>query len=78
MTVPCGFTSIGLPIGLQIVGTAFGESRVLALGHAMPILPYCHEVWAVLKKPFVHGLGNNQLERKQFKYAWIDTNRRPQ
>ena len=29
MSVPCGFTSAGLPIGLQIVGAAFAESTVL-------------------------------------------------
>jgi aspartyl-tRNA(Asn)/glutamyl-tRNA(Gln) amidotransferase subunit A len=34
MTVPCGFTSSGLPIGLQIVGAPFAESTVLALAHA--------------------------------------------
>jgi aspartyl-tRNA(Asn)/glutamyl-tRNA(Gln) amidotransferase subunit A len=32
--VPCGFTKSGLPIGLQIVGPHFGESRLLALAHA--------------------------------------------
>jgi len=34
MSVPCGFTSGGLPIGLMIAGAPFGEDRVLALGHA--------------------------------------------
>jgi len=34
LTVPCGFTSAGLPIGLQLVGRHFEESRVLAAGHA--------------------------------------------
>jgi aspartyl-tRNA(Asn)/glutamyl-tRNA(Gln) amidotransferase subunit A len=28
-TVPCGFTSDGLPIGLQIVGRRFDEAMVL-------------------------------------------------
>jgi aspartyl-tRNA(Asn)/glutamyl-tRNA(Gln) amidotransferase subunit A len=32
--VPCGFTKTGLPIGLQISGPNFNESRVLALAHA--------------------------------------------
>lgn len=31
MTVPCGFVN-GLPIGMQIVGPPFSESRVIALG----------------------------------------------
>jgi aspartyl-tRNA(Asn)/glutamyl-tRNA(Gln) amidotransferase subunit A len=34
ISVPCGFTSDGMPIGLQIAGPHFGESRVLALAHA--------------------------------------------
>ena len=34
ITVPCGFTTSGLPIGLQIVGAPFMESTVLALAHA--------------------------------------------
>ncbi|MGI9074982.1 MAG: amidase [Bryobacteraceae bacterium] len=33
VTVPCGFTKAGFPIGLQIVGPRFGESKVLALAH---------------------------------------------
>lgn len=34
ISVPCGFTRAGLPIGLQIVGAPFAESTVLALAHA--------------------------------------------
>jgi aspartyl-tRNA(Asn)/glutamyl-tRNA(Gln) amidotransferase subunit A len=34
ISVPCGFTRAGLPIGLQITGPRLGEARVLALGHA--------------------------------------------
>jgi len=34
VSVPCGFSRDGMPIGLQITGPRFGESRVLALGHA--------------------------------------------
>ena len=33
MSVPCGFVE-GLPVGLQLVGPHFGESRILAAGHA--------------------------------------------
>lgn len=33
ISVPCGFTAAGLPIGLQIVGGPFQESTVLALAH---------------------------------------------
>jgi aspartyl-tRNA(Asn)/glutamyl-tRNA(Gln) amidotransferase subunit A len=34
ISIPCGFTSSGLPIGVQISGPRFGESQVLALAHA--------------------------------------------
>jgi aspartyl-tRNA(Asn)/glutamyl-tRNA(Gln) amidotransferase subunit A len=34
ISVPCGFTRGGLPIGLQIVGPRLGEAAVLALAHA--------------------------------------------
>jgi aspartyl-tRNA(Asn)/glutamyl-tRNA(Gln) amidotransferase subunit A len=34
ISIPCGFTKSGLPIGMQISGPNFGESRVLALAHA--------------------------------------------
>jgi len=34
ITVPCGFTKSGLPIGVQIVGAPFAEATVLALAHA--------------------------------------------
>jgi len=34
ISLPCGFSSTGLPIGLQISGNHFAESTVLALAHA--------------------------------------------
>jgi aspartyl-tRNA(Asn)/glutamyl-tRNA(Gln) amidotransferase subunit A len=34
ISVPCGFTTAGLPVGLQIVGAPFTEGTVLALAHA--------------------------------------------
>ena len=34
LSVPCGFTERGLPIGLQIVGTNWDEKGVLEAGHA--------------------------------------------
>jgi aspartyl-tRNA(Asn)/glutamyl-tRNA(Gln) amidotransferase subunit A len=34
ISVPCGFTKAGLPIGLQLSGPALGEPVVLALAHA--------------------------------------------
>jgi aspartyl-tRNA(Asn)/glutamyl-tRNA(Gln) amidotransferase subunit A len=34
ISIPCGFSASGLPIGLQISGAPFAESTVLALAHA--------------------------------------------
>jgi aspartyl-tRNA(Asn)/glutamyl-tRNA(Gln) amidotransferase subunit A len=34
ISVPCGFTEAGLPIGLQIIGPHWGEARVLRVAYA--------------------------------------------
>ena len=34
ISIPCGFTRLGLPIGLQISGPHFSESKILALAQA--------------------------------------------
>jgi aspartyl-tRNA(Asn)/glutamyl-tRNA(Gln) amidotransferase subunit A len=34
ISIPCGFTKAGLPIGLQIIGPHWREDRVLQLAHA--------------------------------------------
>ena len=33
LVLPCGFTALGLPVGLQIVGPSWGETKVLQLAH---------------------------------------------
>lgn len=33
LSVPCGFTQAGLPIGVQLLAPAFAESRLLQAGH---------------------------------------------
>jgi aspartyl-tRNA(Asn)/glutamyl-tRNA(Gln) amidotransferase subunit A len=38
ISIPCGKTSAGLPIGLHIAGAPFAESTVLALAHAFESL----------------------------------------
>jgi aspartyl-tRNA(Asn)/glutamyl-tRNA(Gln) amidotransferase subunit A len=45
--VPIGLTTSGLPIGLQIVGSAFDESTVLRVGSAVEIL----SGWSKVKLP---------------------------
>lgn len=34
ISLPCGFSSSGLPIGLQLIGQPFNESELLAIAHA--------------------------------------------
>lgn len=34
LNVPCGFDSGGLPVGMQIIGAPFTESRLFSIGHA--------------------------------------------
>jgi aspartyl-tRNA(Asn)/glutamyl-tRNA(Gln) amidotransferase subunit A len=34
LSLPCGFDSEGLPIGLQIIGKHFDESTILAVAYA--------------------------------------------
>jgi aspartyl-tRNA(Asn)/glutamyl-tRNA(Gln) amidotransferase subunit A len=34
ISIPCGFTAKGLPVGLMIAGPRFSEGKVLALAHA--------------------------------------------
>ncbi|WP_019121669.1 Asp-tRNA(Asn)/Glu-tRNA(Gln) amidotransferase subunit GatA [Brevibacillus massiliensis] len=46
ISVPCGFSSKGLPIGMQIVGKAFDESTILRVAHAYEQATTHH-----LKKP---------------------------
>jgi aspartyl-tRNA(Asn)/glutamyl-tRNA(Gln) amidotransferase subunit A len=35
LSVPCGSTRAGLPVGLQVLGPAFGEENILRVGHAV-------------------------------------------
>ncbi|MEM7790603.1 MAG: amidase family protein, partial [Verrucomicrobiota bacterium] len=34
VSIPSGFTKSGLPIGLQVIGKAFGEADMFAIAHA--------------------------------------------
>jgi len=45
VTVNCGFTAAGLPIGLQIVGPRFDDAGVLRLAHA-------YEIWRGPQRPW--------------------------
>jgi aspartyl-tRNA(Asn)/glutamyl-tRNA(Gln) amidotransferase subunit A len=43
LSLPCGFTRAGLPIGLQIAGRPFDEATVLRAGHAYEQATGWHE-----------------------------------
>jgi aspartyl-tRNA(Asn)/glutamyl-tRNA(Gln) amidotransferase subunit A len=47
LTVPCGFTSSGLPVALQIIGKPFDEATVLQVGHAYE----AHTSWRERRSP---------------------------
>ncbi len=34
VSLPCGFTSQGLPVGVQLIGKAFGESELLSMAYS--------------------------------------------
>jgi aspartyl-tRNA(Asn)/glutamyl-tRNA(Gln) amidotransferase subunit A len=42
ISVPCGYSRLGLPIGLQISGPRLGEPAVFALGHAFEVATRWH------------------------------------
>ena len=43
LSLPCGFTSTGLPIGLQIVSKPWGEAKILQAGYAYEQATTWHE-----------------------------------
>jgi aspartyl-tRNA(Asn)/glutamyl-tRNA(Gln) amidotransferase subunit A len=44
LSVPCGFTPNGLPVGLQLMGRPFSEARLLALAHAYQSMTPWHQM----------------------------------
>ena len=48
LSVCCGFTSAGLPAGLQIVGRLWDEATVLQVGYAYEQATDWHKRWPVL------------------------------
>ncbi len=47
ISVPCGFSSLGLPIGMQIAGRAFDETTVFRVAHAYEV----HTDWHTKEPP---------------------------
>ena len=44
----------------------------------MPFVPLYFDTWVYLERPEIHGLSLSPLGIPAFKYAWIDTDSRPQ
>ena len=38
LSLPCGFTKAGLPVGLQMIGPANGEAKLLAVAHRLEMI----------------------------------------
>ena len=53
LSVPCGFSKAGLPIGLQILGDSFKEANILKVGHAYEQTTEWHR-----QKPVFRNLTN--------------------
>ncbi len=53
LSLPCGFTAGGLPIGLQLIAPAFGEETLLRAGHAYQLATD----WHTRQPPVVRNSG---------------------
>jgi aspartyl-tRNA(Asn)/glutamyl-tRNA(Gln) amidotransferase subunit A len=51
MTVPCGFTAAGLPIGMQLIGRYFDEASLFRIGHAYEQATPWHTRRPTLEEP---------------------------
>jgi aspartyl-tRNA(Asn)/glutamyl-tRNA(Gln) amidotransferase subunit A len=45
LSLPCGFSTDALPVGLQIVGMAYGEAEVLRVASAYEQATTWHDVY---------------------------------
>jgi aspartyl-tRNA(Asn)/glutamyl-tRNA(Gln) amidotransferase subunit A len=55
LSVPCGLTTAGLPIGLQIVGRHYDETTLLRLGHAFEAVSPMRDRLPPLEAQFKNG-----------------------
>ena len=50
MVVPCGFDGKGMPVGAQMIGPAFGESKLFAAAHAYQLHTDFHKRYPEMGK----------------------------
>jgi len=62
LSVPCGFTSHRLPIGLQVIGPAFCEERILRAGYAYEQTTAWHRQKPPVMAPELHLTDKNDNE----------------
>jgi aspartyl-tRNA(Asn)/glutamyl-tRNA(Gln) amidotransferase subunit A len=55
--LPCGFTSDGLPVGIQLVGPAFSEAMLVAIGQAFQEATRWHEARPPVEGGWAGDLG---------------------
>ena len=60
MSIPCGFDSGGLPVGLQIIGNYFSEARMLNVAHQYQLATdwHAHTPQVILQKGWHHEMGS--------------------
>ena len=52
LSLPCGFTSTGLPIGLQMIGPSNGEAGLLAAAHGLEAVLGLDTVTPIMPRVF--------------------------
>ena len=50
MSIPAGFTGSGLPIGMQLIGNYFTESRLLNVAHQLQLVTDWHQKMPEISK----------------------------
>src|SRR6476646_7992908 len=78
LSFEAGSRDVNICVNILPRATSEGESPPPCLPRLSTVIPIFHDTWTYLKAPYVRGLRPNPFAAPQFKYAWIDTNWRPQ
>ena len=72
-SIPCGLTSAGLPIGLQIVGPLYAEDRVLRAARAFETTqPERRHRWTDLVNPWFRRAAPAPRATANAEPSWIE------